>query len=222
LLADPETQWEPKKSALEMAVCWEAACSSARGLPPEVAAAIDGNSDLAGAYLVLGLPEHQVAIPGGGHSSQNDLWALLRRGDDLVSVAIEAKAGESLDALVKDWLRTPNPRTRKPERLAALQGHLDIDGHDVSELRYQLLHRAASALIEADRFRAKFAVLLVQSFNRQADEGSWNDCCRFGEVLGAKVCENQIVATTVRTVIPLYIGWISSSPANEDRLRTAV
>jgi hypothetical protein len=72
LPADPTTQWEPQKSALEMAVCWEAARESKRGLPTEVARAFDAVAELEGAALLLGIHEHQVAIEGGGHNSHND------------------------------------------------------------------------------------------------------------------------------------------------------
>ena len=69
LLADPETQWEPLKSALEMAVCWEGARKLLRGIPPEVANALDSESELRGADLLIGVPEHKVPFEGGGHPS---------------------------------------------------------------------------------------------------------------------------------------------------------
>src|SRR3989442_897060 len=136
LLADPVTQWERYKSALEMAVCWEAARGLDRGLPPEVAGALDTVPQLQGAHLLIGLPEHKVSFEGGGHPSQNDLWALLRVRDDLVSMAVEAKAGEALDHLVRDWLPKDEKRSRKPERLSALQRRLGIGGADVADIRY--------------------------------------------------------------------------------------
>jgi hypothetical protein len=191
-------------------------------LPPEVALALDATPALKGAELILGLPEHQVAFEGGGHSSQNDLWALLRRGDEFFSMAVEAKAGESLDDLVKDWLPKDRERSRKVERLAALQKRLGISDRDVSEIRYQLLHRTASALKEAERFRANTAIVLVHSFNRPADEASWRDCCRFAELLGIKLREGSFTLVQVDAAVPLYIGWVSSPPAGEDRLRAAV
>jgi hypothetical protein len=222
LLADPEIQWAPRKSALEMAVSWEAARTSARGLPAEVASALDSSSALSGAELVIGLPEHQVQIRGGGHASQTDLWTLLRRGQDFFSMAVEAKAGEPLDDLVKDWLQNRRGRTRKPERLAALQKQLGLLNHDVQEIRYQLLHRAASALIEAERFKATLAILLIQSFDQAADDRSWKDCIKFGELLGLEMCNGQVRPASIQTAVPLYFGWVSSSPADEHRLRSAV
>ena len=222
LLAKPETQWEPGKSALEMAVCWESSRDTSRGIPAEVASALDSAPELLGAELVIGIAEHQVDFPGGGHPSQNDLWALLRSNELHISMTIEAKAGEPLDKLVKDWLPADGERSGKPERLKALQRQLGIADVDVSDLRYQLLHRAASALKEAERFGANVAVMLVQSFNRTADEESWQDMLRFGEVMGVQVQENHVVPSPRPTDIPLYLGWINSQPANFDRLRAAV
>ena len=222
LLAKPDTQWEPGKSALEMAVCWESARDTARGLPSEVATALDAVPELSGAELVFGLPEHQVDFPGGGHPSQNDLWALLRKDALRLSMTVEAKAGEPLDKLVRDWLKDANERSGKPARLAALQRELGIPDADVAHLRYQLLHRTASALVEAERFGAGVAVMLVQSFNRTADEESWQDFCRFGEAMGADVKENSVVPSTRPTVVPLYLGWVTCKPSDLERLRAAV
>lgn len=222
LLADPATQWEPLKSALEMAVCWEAARDSDRGLPPEVLAAVDSVPELRGAHLLIGLPEHQVHVEGGGHPSQNDLWALLRVRDDLISMAVEAKAGEPLDDLVRDWLPRERERSRKPERLSALQRRLGIVGADVGHIRYQLLHRTVSALKEAERFGARWAVLLVQSFNRVADEGSWTDFVRFGHLMEASVSEGKFASSSRPTAVPLLIGWVTSAPADFQRLSAAV
>jgi hypothetical protein len=222
LLAKPEGQWESGKSALEMAVCWESARGTARGLPPEVAAVLDAVPELSGAELVVGIPEHQVDFPGGGHPSQNDLWALLRKDALRLSTTVEAKAGEPLDKIVRDWLKDANERSGKPTRLAALQQQLGVNELDVSHLRYQLLHRTASALVEAERFGAGVALMLVQSFNRSADEESWQDFRRFGEVMGADVKENGIVPSTRPTDVPLYLGWVNCKPADLERLRAAV
>jgi hypothetical protein len=222
LLAKPETQWAPGKSALEMAVCWESARKTPRGIPTEVADALDSVKELAGTELVIGIAEHQVDFPGGGHPSQNDLWALLRKDGLRISMTIEAKAGEPLDKLVADWLKDANARSGKPARLEALQRELGIPGLDVSQLRYQLLHRTASAIVEARRFGTDVAVMLVQSFNRTADDESWQDFRRFGKVMGADVPENGAAASTRPTDIPLYLGWVNSPPADLERLQTAM
>jgi len=222
LLADPGTQWRPSKSALEMAVCWESARATRRGLPPEIAAVIDSVPTFAGAELLVGLPEHKVYFEGGGHPSQNDLWALLQVKSGFVSMAVEAKAGEKLDDFVGDWLKKKDARTRKPERLKALQTCLGIPDQDATEIRYQLLHRTLSALREATRFRASWAVLLVQSFDRAADEISWQDFKQFGSLMNAAVQEGSLVRSGCTTEVPLYLGWVSCFAADVSRLRAAV
>ena len=222
LLADPDTQWQRFRSALEMAVCWEAARDQARGIPPEVAAALDTVPLLSGAHLLIGIPEHKVPFEGGGHPSQNDLWALLRVGSELASMAVEAKAGEKLDDFVKDWLPKDGERSRKPERLAALKIRLGVPDTDVSHIRYQLLHRAASALKEAERFGAGTAIVLIQSFNRAADEESWNDVLKFGEIMGVRAKEGGVVQSPRPPAVPLFIGWVTSQPADLERLCAAV
>ncbi|MGH9786644.1 MAG: DUF6946 family protein, partial [Terriglobia bacterium] len=133
-----------------------------------------------------------------------------------------AKAGEKLDDIVKDWLSRDGERSRKPARLAALKQRLAISEADVSHIRYQLLHRTASALKEAERFGARMAVVLMQSFNRVADDQSWNDFMTFGEVMYAMVKEGHVVRSSRSTGIPLFLGWVTSQPADLERLSAAV
>jgi hypothetical protein len=222
LLADPEKQWRPKKSALEMAVCWEAARESERGIPADVERVLDSFDRTRGAELLFAVPEHQVSFAGGGHASQNDLWALLRVGGDIVSLAIEAKAGEKLDDLVDDWLPEKGTSSRKPERLLDLREWLAVGDAELGHIRYQLLHRAASALKEAKRFGAAGALLLVQSFARERDIPSLRDLEAFGELMGAEVAENAIATCGRRTCVPLMLGWVTSEPADVSRLFAAV
>ena len=105
LLGDPETQWVRSASAFETAVSWESAQRSERGLPVEVAALLDQHHALAKAKLLIALPEHKVALQGRGKASQNDVWALLRAGDQYISMAIEGKAGEPFASSIADWSR---------------------------------------------------------------------------------------------------------------------
>ena len=140
----------------------------------------------------------------------------------MASLALEAKSGEPLDKPVAQWLADASPASRKPQRLAALKGLLGIVDQDVGAIRYQLLHRAASALLEAQRFRTPTAVMLVQAFNRQADEGSWKDFQAFATLLGGQPVEGVLVCASVRTGVPLYLGWVNSQAAGEAMLAAAV
>ncbi len=170
-----------------MATSWETAAGSPRGLPPEVALVLDSHEALRGATLLLGAPEHQVRLPGGGHASQTDLWALLRTEAELVSMAIEGKAGEPRGEGVADWLDGAAPRSGKPERLRFLRERFGLSDAQVSGLRYQLLHRSVSALLEAERFTAKLAALVVQSFDPAGDAGSFSDFVAFGRCFAVEL-----------------------------------
>jgi hypothetical protein len=154
LLASPSRQWRARKSAYELAVAWEAARTQPRGLPLDVADLLDKQTEFIGAELLIGIPEHHVRIVGGGHASQTDLWALMRAPIGLVSVAVEAKAGESFDDAFPDWLHGAPTTSGKPARLAELQRILNLTEEQAHRCRYQLLHRAAAAIIEATGSRS--------------------------------------------------------------------
>src|SRR5688500_2265226 len=89
LLAQPEKHWRPGYSATCLAECWE----KAAGLPHEVERLL---SSIAPApELLVALPEHKVPLPGSHRGdSQNDLFALVRAGDQTVAVTIEGKVDE--------------------------------------------------------------------------------------------------------------------------------
>ena len=52
---------------------------------------------------------------------------------------------------------------RAPERFLYELLQLDEDG--VLDLRYELLHRTAAAVLEAQRFTTRYALMLVHSFS---------------------------------------------------------
>ncbi len=182
-LADPDRQWRKGKSAYELAVVWERARSSERGLPSDVAKVLDKTPEFVGAQLLLGIPEHKVPLDGGGHASQTDLWGLLATRQGTVSMAVEGKAGEPFGQLVSEWLADASPQSGKPARLRQVCGLLGITEDRAQGLRYQFLHRTAAAILEAQRFGLRHALLLVQSFSPDAD--ALSDFADFGRELGA-------------------------------------
>ncbi len=222
LLADPARHWVRTKSAFECAVAWEAAKRTPRGVPESIAQALDSHSSTANAALLLAIPELQVDLPGGRHPSQNDIWALLRTPTGMVSLAIEAKSGESLDRLVSEWQSDATATSGRPRRLEFLRETLGLAGVDVSGLRYQLLHRAASALIQAEDFRAGLAVLLIHSFGGHKDDKSREDYQRFAEAMICTPAFNAVVPVGRQTKIPLFIGWVVDVPASSDAIARAI
>jgi hypothetical protein len=211
-LADPARQWRPRKSAYEMAMAWESASGMPRGLPHDLCTLLDSTSVFAGARLLAGFPEHQVTLKGRGHASQTDLWALLCADvAGVFSLAVEGKAGESFGLTVQRWF---DGRSGTSSRLQQLCEVLAISEAQAQQCRYQLLHRAIAAIVEAKRFRLGTAVFLVQSFGR--DEKGFRDYITFARQLGVDVRENAVVDAGVREGIRLYIGWLTCAFADAE------
>lgn len=168
-LADPG-QWRAGYSAKELAYAW-----TTGGWPPSVEATLAGGGEsLSRLEMLVGLPEHKVPLPGGARASQTDLLVIARNGQgELVVIAVEGKVRESFgDAIVGDW-RRQRPSDGREERLRFLCQQLGLaeprdrdlePDTEFESLWYQLLHRTASAVIEATRFNAPHAVMLVHSF----------------------------------------------------------
>ena len=78
---------------------------------------------------------------------------------------------------------------------------------DILDLRYQLLHRTAAAILEAQRFAACHALMLVHSFS--AKDAWLNDYHAFAERMGARDAEaDVIVVVGERGGVPLYLSWV--------------
>jgi hypothetical protein len=208
LLADPDNQWKKNRSAFECATSWEAARGDDRGLPRAVAAAFDSPVETRGAVLLFGIPEHQVEFKGGGHASQTDFFALLGVRDHTISVAFEAKAGEALGERVGNWLAGAPAGSGKPARLLEIRDLLGLEGENLESVRYQLLHRTASAVKEGRRFRSKAAALVILSFGGASDDGGYEDYCEFGRLMGASVNRGQVTPCARRCATPLLVGWV--------------
>src|SRR3954447_19479677 len=101
-LAEPDKHWSTGRSAKSLAHCWQAA----RDFAPSVRRVFKESPYplFHEIEMLVGLVEHDVPLPGAGFASANDLYVLAKSRGDLVSVAVEGKAGEKFDALVSDWL----------------------------------------------------------------------------------------------------------------------
>lgn len=201
-LAEPSKHWRSGYSARALAYAWQ----EANGFPAEIQAAFDDTAHLRGIELLLAIPEHQVPLPGGSRPSQNDVWVLAKTSGTLVSIAVEGKVSESFGPTLGDWLADAS--TGKLARLAYLRKELGLpESLDlVSSIRYQLLHRTASAIIEAKRFGARHAVMLVHSFDRSNER--FGDYAAFASILKVEVAVNKIVDAGKRGDIQLSLGWI--------------
>jgi hypothetical protein len=197
LLADPDRHWRQGYSAFELAHRWQAAEGD---LPPEVQAAFEASGAFAGARALLTLPEHRVPLPGGSRPSQSDAWVLGGWDGGLFSMTVEGKVSESFGPTLAERFSAG-----EDARLAFLLRTLGLVGPLPGDIRYQLLHRTASALLEAVRFHASRAVLLVHSFS-PADVG-WPDFVRFAELFGASPAGGELVPAGAPGGIELFLGW---------------
>lgn len=203
LLADPTKQWRAGYSARTLAHCWEAA----DGFPPEVAQALKSASDplLGDLTPVLAVPEFKVALPGGNRASQNDIFVLARSRSGPVSIMVEGKVEESFGPTLGEWRSEASPG--KDERLTFLLGKLGLDAVPSGDVRYQLLHRAASAIIEGERYRAVAALLIVHSFSERRT--GWSDYEAFLRLFGVQASVAEVQRLPGASPVPLFATWVS-------------
>lgn len=204
LLTDPQKQWREGKSAYELAHAWHAA----QGFPAEVGDVLAKEPGLTGIEPLLILPEWKVALPGGGAASQTDVWVLAKCNAGLVSMAVEGKVDEPFGPSLEKWLENASPGKQK--RLEYIAGLLGLQTPLPGELRYQLLHRTASAVIEAGRFGAAHAVMLVHSFS--PDSAWFEDFAAFTALFGLSPHAGEISTARTGSGLPLSLAWVNQKP----------
>lgn len=197
-LAKPSLQWAKGYSARTLAHAWEVAS----GLPLEIA---DITSAAFGpGELLFAVPEHKTALPGGRRESQSDVFALVRHESGLATYTIEGKVDEPFGPTVDEWMVDASDGKR--ERLNFILGLLGI-AQCPADIRYQLLHRTASALVEAERFDAKFAGMIVHSFS---PEHRWREeFDRFVSLMGWPYTKGEPIRLEVPSGRTLMLGWAS-------------
>jgi hypothetical protein len=90
----------------------------------------------------------------------------------------------------------------KAERFSYLLSLLGLSAVPVGA-RYQLLHRTASAIIEAQRFNAAHAVMLVHSSTEWSQ-----DYAAFVALMGGSAKENRMVSVGFRSGVSLCLAWV--------------
>ncbi|MCA1054330.1 hypothetical protein LCM10_04965 [Rossellomorea aquimaris] len=204
LVADPTKQWKPHYSAYELAKCWE----EAENIPANVKSVLENshNSIFNELEILYGFPEYKVKIPGGGGSSQNDLYLLAKSGAELLTIMVEGKASEPFGKEVRAWIGQ-NPSEGKKERLKSLLELLNLNEEDALDKRYQLFHRTASAMLEAKKVNAKHALVLIHSFS--ADAKWFQDYQSFVEMFGITPEKETVVGPVMQSGVNLYFGWVT-------------
>jgi hypothetical protein len=205
LLAKPDLHWKEGYSAITLAKSWETAVR-AGGFPLEIKTMLAGAKDVEwdSLRLLLAIPEYKVPLPGGSRASQTDLLALARSNSGLVTIAVEGKVDESLGPTLGE--KRAENSAGVNERIEFLLKTLGLT-ECADGIRYQLLHRTASALIAANDFAAEAAVMLVHSFS---PTNMWfDDFAAFAALFGAAAEKNKLSSLGARNGLTLSIGWCS-------------
>lgn len=204
-LGSGEDHWKPGRSAYELAYSWY----EAGGIPATVQAVLDTVPLYRSAQMLDGFFERKVALAAPGAQSQTDLMVLASVEGGLAVIAVEGKVTEPFRPLVAEW-NTGTPR--RMQRLAALCSTFGLDPAKVGDLRYQLFHRAASAVYEAQRYRSRRALFVVQSFG-DATSSNFDDYARFAAAIGlGAISKNAVSDARDCDGVELRFAWVADRP----------
>ncbi len=207
LLAKPRKHWKTGYSAKSLAYCWQ----QAGDFPSSVITAFknSGITLFQNIELLLAFPEWKVPLPGGKRVSQNDIFILAKRDNQLISIMVEGKVRESFGEIVSEW--KSDTTVGKQTRLDYLCDLLQLNEEQVNNIRYQLLHRTASALIEAGNFNAENALMLVHSFSQETEQENegFQDYCKFLSLYGLIGKMNSLTYPVDINNIRLHFGWVN-------------
>lgn len=194
--------WRQGRSAYETAHSW----FDARGIPASIRRLLATDPAFAKAELVRATFEKQTPLDAFGRPSQTDVLALLRTPSGPAILSVEAKVDETFGPTIAEW--GTESSAGKQQRLAGLLERVGLSADSASDLRYQLLHRIAAALIEAKNAGAVDAAMVVQSFSPPSIRAGFGDFQAFARALGLKIDEPGALSTPIeRSGIRLRLGW---------------
>lgn len=160
-------------------------------LPPSIRAILCQATEWRQTELLDAFVERCTNLGDGrGSHSQSDLLAIVGLGSELGVLCIEAKVDEGFDRTVADWLKSDSPGKRA--RLTRLCQTLRLQERAAAPLRYQLLHRTVASIIEAKRYRASHAAMIVQSWSSGLD--GFDDFVAFFAAVGVEVREPGVLS----------------------------
>ena len=182
-------------------------------MSPAVRAVLATNEYLAEAEFLDGWLERETDLRDGRATpSQTDLLGLIGIGDQLGVLGIEAKVDESFGPLVSEWISDGSQG--KVQRLRGLCALLGLDEERAGPLRYQLLHRTAAVLLEAQRFRTNTAVLIIQSFCARST-GLQDAIAFFDAIAMQGFAAGRTNGPRRFDGVDLWAGWASDTPLPE-------
>lgn len=197
-------RWKDGYSAKELAEAW----LTADNIPVRVSSVLNSCPTYKLVEMQHAIFEKKVDLGTTGRDSQTDLMVYLTflRGGTAI-IAVEGKVDEPCGELVGTWLED---KPTKMQRLQKLCADLEIPVDQAQHLCYQLFHRTASALYEADKRGSGQALMLVHSFSDS--DTSFKDFQDFAHALGAPVSAvDTISGPVIRLGIELRLGWVKDS-----------
>ena len=210
LLADPDKHWKLGYSAMSTAFSWE----TSNGIPVEIIDVLKQNPDFLDAELLLAIPEYKVDLPGGARPSQNDVFVVFSTKSALSVLTVEGKATEDFDKTIETWKEQTSDHGINT-RLAYLLQKIGLTDENLDPLRYQLFHRMASAVIMAEKFHAKNAIMIIQSFNNQDPENHFGDFAAFlNRYNFSSIEKSKLYKLTSINGINLFAAWVYSDWKN--------
>ena len=199
-LADPHLHWKKGYSACELATSW----ISAQDIPSSVRNVLASSPTFTDARLITGILERQTDLRTPGRPSQTDLLALVWLPSGVGVIGVEGKCEESFGPIVREW----NTSQGRARRLAHLCDTIGLPLPVAETLRYQLIHRTAASLFEAQRFNAQQALMLVHSFS--ANHSWFDDFSAFAAAMKMPVAEkNQVSEGRLIGDVELRLGWVA-------------
>ena len=185
----------------DLAARWQAA----DGFPPEIAQLLKSHEGTRSATMLLGVPEHRVRLAGGARAAQTDLWALARTTQGLLSIVVDQDGAHKTDALARE---SPSASVHEQTDIA-VRSLLEIDRESELAIGSQFFHRTACALIEARRFFATGAAVIVHSFSGRRE--SFLEFQSFVALLNGLLRRpGELVRVPPREGIDLYFGWVDA------------
>ncbi len=140
-------------------------------------------------------------MPGGRREPQTVVFVLGRLPEALVAIAVEGKVDEPFGPTVAE--RRADKSVGVEERLLAICECLGLP-EVAGDVRYQLLHRTASAVLAARQFLAPAAVMLVHSFSE--NDRWFEDFSKFAGLFGAQPRIGELTTVGSCSDVTLSIG----------------
>jgi len=201
----PKLHWKPGKSACRIASAWE---KFNPNLPPEISGLFDAPVE-----LLIATPEHSTPLKGVGGASRTDVFALVCKNGEKCAMVVEGKVDEPFgNQCAKEWLKGGESPENRIKRLRHILCHLGLSYQEAKDMPYQLLHRTACAVIEAKRFNAPCAAMVVHSFSCQQNGfGDFkNLLCKMMVKSPEAGKLHEVTERNIPFGVSLSLGWVNA------------